>query len=194
VAGKRVCVAAIAGAHGVRGLVRLKAFTEDPDTVGDLGPLSDEAGERSFQVTVVGHAKGVVLAQLTGVEDRDRAQALKGVRLYAERAALPALEDEETFYHADLIGLAVEDRAGRPLGRVRALHDFGAGDLIEIEGGDGTTTLLPFTRAAVPVVDLEAGRVVVEPPAEDTAATPSEGRENVPEDGGGAGHGAAERS
>jgi 16S rRNA processing protein RimM len=185
VAGKRVCVAAIAGAHGVRGLVRLKAFTEDPDTVGDLGPLSDEAGERSFQVTVVGHAKGVVLAQLTGVEDRDRAQALKGVRLYAERAALPALEDEETFYHADLIGLAVEDRAGRPLGRVRALHDFGAGDLIEIEG---------FTRAAVPVVDLEAGRVVVEPPAEDTAATPSEGRENVPEDGGGAGHGAAERS
>jgi 16S rRNA processing protein RimM len=190
---RRVCVAAVAGAHGVRGLVRLKVFTERPEAVAELGPLSDEAGGRRFRVDLVGRAKGVVIARLEGVADRDQAEALKGCRLYAERAALPPLEDEETYYHADLIGLTAEDTAGRSLGTVQALYDFGAGDLIEIGRADGATTVLPFTRATVPVVDLGAGRIVVEPPAEEEAAEEEAG-ENRPSGRRGAGHERTERS
>lgn len=163
----RICLGVIAGAHGVRGLVRVKSFAEAPEDLTAYGPLTDEAGARSFELTVTGRAKDALLARLEGVTDRDQAQALKGTRLYVLRAALPALDEEETYYHADLVGLAAEDRGGRPLGRVRAVHNFGAGDLLELDGGqDGPPLLLAFTKAAVPVVDLEAGRIVVEPPEE----------------------------
>ena len=173
----RVCLGAIAGVHGVRGLVRVKSFTETPEDIAAYGPLSDEAGERRFTLTVTGRAKGLLLARIEGVTDRDRAAALKGTRLYAPRAALPALA-EETYYHADLIGLAAEDPEGRPLGRVTAVENHGAGDLLEIAGDPGGGPLLvPFTRAAVPVVDLAGGRLVVDPP--EPVEAPDEGRDEM---------------
>jgi 16S rRNA processing protein RimM len=163
----RVCLGVIAGRHGVRGLVRIKSFTAVPEDVASYGPLSDEQGRQRFDITVTGRAKGALLARIEGVGDRDRAQALTGTRLYVERSALPAVEEEETYYYADLIGLAAEDREGRSLGRVVAVHDFGAGDVLELDGGpEGRPLFLPFTRVAVPLVDLERGRIVVDPPAE----------------------------
>ena len=164
----RICLGVIAGAHGVRGLVRVKSFAEAPEDLTAYGPLTDEAGARDFELTVTGQTKDALLARLEGVADRDQAQALKGTRLYVARAALPALEEAETYYHADLIGLAAEDRDGRPLGRVRAVQNFGAGDLLELDGGpDGPPLVLPFTEATVPVVDLAGGRIVADPPEED---------------------------
>lgn len=170
VQGERLCVGVIAGAHGVRGLVKIKSFTADPANLTAYGALTDESGARRYQVALTGRAKGVLLARIEGVDDRDAARALRGARLYIARAALPEPEDEE-YYHADLIGLAVEDRAGAPLGRVAAVQNFGAGDILEIERPDQGTLLVPFTKAAVPLVDPAGGRVVVEPP-EETEAQP----------------------
>ena len=164
---QRVCLGAIAGAHGVRGLVRIKSFTEEPDRLTAYGPLTDETG-RSFRVTLTGQSKGQLLARIEGVGDRDAAEALKGTRLYVARAALPGLAAEE-YYHADLIGLSAEDRDGRPLGRVVAVDNFGAGDVIEIEGPEGVSLILPFTKEVVPEVDLAGGRLVVAPPEETEA-------------------------
>ena len=163
-----VCLGAIAGVHGVQGAVRIKPFTADPTSVGAYGPVFDESGSRHFDVTVTGVKDGIVLAKLSGVADRDQAAALKGMRLYVEREKLPEA-DEEEFYHADLIGLAAELADGSVFGKIVAVWDFGGGDSIEIErassgGVPGGNVMVPFTRAAVPVVDLAASRVVVEPP------------------------------
>ncbi len=162
---KKVCLAAIAGAHGVQGLVKVKSFTERPEDAAAYGPLSDESGKRQFRLTLKGRNKGLLLAAIAGVTDRTAAEALKGLRLYVEREALPPTEDPEEFYHADLIGLAVEDRQGKPLGTVHAVEDYGAGSVLEVRAGD-MTLMLPFTLAAVPVVDLAGGRLVADPPAE----------------------------
>ena len=160
----RVCVGALAGAFGVKGEVRLKSFCADPEAIADYGPLHTEDGTRSFRVSLTGMVPNGFAARLTGVATREEAEALKGQRLYADRARLPALPDDE-FYHADLIGLTVADTGGRVLGRVIAVHDHGAGDLLEVQGpGLKSTVLLPFTRAAVPTVDLAAGRIVADPP------------------------------
>jgi len=163
---ERVCLGVMVGAHGVRGLVKVKSFTEDPADVAAYGPVSDAAGHRHWRLEVTGQAKGVVLVRIQGVTDRDAAQALHGTRLYVERAALPALEEAETFYHADLIGLRVEDGDGRNLGTVRAVENYGAGDVLDVAGPDGQSFLLAFTRAAVPLVDLAGGRLVAAPPDE----------------------------
>ena len=168
-----VCVGAFAGAHGVRGLVKLKSFTEEPGAIASYGPLWDAAKVRTYQIQAKGTAKGVLLVEVDGVSDREAAQALRGVRLHVPRDALPPPEDEDSFYHADLIGLAVllreADGGEREIGIVRAVHDFGAGDVLEIapsssSGLRAADLVVPFTRAAVPVVDLEAGRVVIAPP------------------------------
>lgn len=159
----RVCVGMIAGAHGVRGLVKVKPFTEDPEGVTSYGPLSDELGLRSFRLELLSQAKGQWLARIEGVADRTAANALRGTRLYVGRDLLPEPEEDE-FYHADLIGLRVEMSDGKPFGVVRAIHEFGAGPLIEIDRRPGAV-MVPFTKAAVPVVDLAAGRIVVDPPA-----------------------------
>lgn len=168
-AGARVCLGVMVGAHGVRGLVKVKSFTADPADVAAYGPLSDDSGARRWRLEIVGPAPGksedVLLARVESVGDRDAAQALHGVRLYVERAALPALEAEE-FYHADLVGLRVEDGAGQFLGSVRAVENHGAGDVLEVAGPDGRSLMLPFTRAAVPLVDLAGGRLVAALPAE----------------------------
>lgn len=161
----RVCVAAVAGAHGVRGLVRLKPFTEVPEDCTAYGPLSNADGSHAYMVELQGRHKALLLARIEGVEDRDQAEALRGTRLYVERAALPEPEQENEFYHADLIGLAAELRDGTAIGRVRAVYDFGAGDTLELEGtAGGKPLLVPFTQAVVPEVDLAGGRLVVDPP------------------------------
>ena len=171
----RVCLGVMVGAHGVRGLVKVKSFTELPEDVAAYGPVSDKAGERHWSLEVAGRGKGVVLVRVEGVKDRDAAQALHGTELYVDRSVLPALEEEETFYHADLVGLRVEDRDGRMLGTVRSVENYGAGDLLDVEGADGKSLLLAFTRQAVPEVDLAGGRLVAVPPAElEVPAEPSE--------------------
>ncbi len=164
---ERVCLGVMVGAHGVRGLVKVKSYTEVPEDVAAFGPVSDKSGRRHWTLQVTGQAKGVVLVRIEGVKDRDAAQALHGTELYVDRSALPVLEEEETFYHADLVGLKVEDRQGRDLGRVRAVENYGAGDLLEIDGPDGKSLMLAFTKAVVPLVDIEGGRLVVELPAEE---------------------------
>ena len=166
---RRVCLGVIAGAHGVRGQVRIKSFAEDPTNLTAYGPLTDEAGGRVFRITVTGQAKGVLLARIEGVKDRDEALALRGARLHVDRDALPA-PDEDEYYHADLIGLRAEDHDGRPVGEVVEVHNFGAGDVLEIARPEAQPLLLPFTKAAVPEVDLAEGRVVVAPPEEAESA------------------------
>lgn len=159
-----VCVGAVAGAHGVRGLVRIKSFTERPEDIVAYGPLTDESGERCMVLTLVGRSKGQLLARVEDVADRDAAEALKGFRLYVPRAALPEPE-ADSFYQGDLIGLAAEYPDGRPLGQVRALHDFGAGPVLELTLAAGGSVMLPFTQAVVPLVDVGGGCLVVDPPA-----------------------------
>ncbi|SDG36330.1 ribosome maturation factor RimM [Roseospirillum parvum] len=175
----RLLLGVVTGPHGVKGQVRLKSFTAEPADIAAYGPLATADGRR-FTVAVTGRAKGVVLARLSGIDDRTAAEALKGTELWLERDSLPAPEDDETFYHADLIGLAVEDTGGRALGAVTAVHDFGAGDVLEIKGAAGEL-MVPFTRAAVPTVDLAGGRLVVDPPEEELAE--EELAEKLAEDG-----------
>lgn len=160
----RVCVGAIAGAFGVKGEVRLKSFTAAPADIAGYGPLQSEDGARRFTVTLTGQTANALVARLSGVTDKAAADALRGTRLYVARARLPAPGADE-FYHADLIGLEVFDPGGTLLGRVQAVLNHGASDLLEIAPpGPGDTVLLPFTRAAVPTVDLGRGRIVADPP------------------------------
>jgi 16S rRNA processing protein RimM len=160
-----ICVARIGAAHGVRGAVKLWTFTEDPLAVKRYGPLMTKDGARQFEVTQVREAKGHLVATLKGVATREDAERLNGVELYVAREKLPAT-DEDEYYHADLIGLAAVNAANEPLGRVIAIHNFGAGDIIEIAPPHGATLLLPFTNAVVPTVDVTGGRVVIELPDE----------------------------
>ncbi len=159
-----ICVGAIAGAWGVRGEARLKSFCADPGAIAGYGPLVAEDG-RSFDVTLVKPLQGAFAARLSGVATREDAEALKGTRLYAPRDRLPPL-DEDEYYHADLIGLAVLDAGGAALGRVKAVMNHGAGDILEIARPGQPDLLLPFTRELVPNVDLASGRVIVDPPEE----------------------------
>lgn len=160
-----VCLGVISGAHGVRGAVRIKTFTAEPEAIAAYGPVSDEAGARSFKLTLAGTARGQAIARIAGVADRNAAEALKGTHLYVMRDKLPATESDDEFYVSDLVGLAVETQDGAKLGRVLAVQNFGAGEVLEIGEDSATSVMLPFSRAFVPVVDLAQGRLVVEPPA-----------------------------
>jgi len=162
---RRVCVARIGAPHGVRGEVRLWSFTADPGAVKDLCPLETEDGKRAFTIETLRPAKEFFVVRLNGVADRNAAEALRNVELYVARERLPEPDDEE-FYHADLIGLAVVDTGGAALGTVIAVHNFGAGDLIELKrAAGGATVMLPFTQDVVPTIDIAGGRIVVDPPA-----------------------------
>ncbi len=161
----RICVARIGAAHGVRGAVKLWTFTEDPFAVKAYGPLSSKDGARHFELASAREARDHLVATFKGVDTREDAERLNGVELYVARDKLPATEEDE-YYHADLIGLAAVTTADEPLGRVIAIHNFGAGDIIEIAPPSGTTMLLPFTNAVVPSVDLAGGRVVIALPQE----------------------------
>lgn len=161
---RRILVGVITGARGLRGQVWLKTFVSEETALASYGTLTDEAGERSFEVRVVGVVKGRVAAVIAGVNDRDAAEALIGTSLFASRQALPPVGEDE-YYHADLVGLPVyrKDREGveEVLGRVKAIQDFGAGPLLDVEGGPVGAVMVPFTRAFVLVVDLACGRIEV---------------------------------
>ena len=162
----QICVARIGAAHGVRGAVKLWTFTEDPLAVKNYGPLTTRDGARQFEVTHAREAKDHLVATIKGIATREDAERLNGIELYIAREKLPET-DEDEYYHADLIGLAAVNAADEPLGRVTAIHNFGAGDIIEIAPTQGgPTMLLPFTNAVVPTVDLAGGRVVIELPQE----------------------------
>lgn len=169
----RICVGVIVGSHGVRGLVRVKSFTAEPTDIAAYGPLGDADCARQYALEVTGSAKGVLLARIDGVADRNAAEAIKGTELFIDRKALPQ-PDVDEFYHADLIGLPAFLADGSAFGKVRALHEFGAGDMIEIALEDGGVSVLPFTRAVVPEINLDIGRITVEPPTE-TVINPEDG-------------------
>jgi 16S rRNA processing protein RimM len=164
---KRLCVAQIGAPHGVRGEVRLWTFTQDPQAIKRYGALESEDGTRSFDIVSMRPAKDHLVARLRGVDDRDAAERLTNTKLFVSRDRLPATEDDDTFYHADLIGLSAAGADGTEIGTIVAVFDFGAGDIIEImPAGGGAPFMLPFTKAAVPVVDFATGRVVIEMPSE----------------------------
>jgi 16S rRNA processing protein RimM len=159
---QRVCIARIGAAHGVRGEVKLWPFTEDPLAVTRYGELSTDDG-RSFEIEAVRPGKDFLVVRLRGIRDRTAAERLRNVDLYVPRDRLPELADQE-YYHADLIGLEVEDHDGTALGKITALHNFGAGDLLEIlPAGGGDTVMVPFTADTVPVIDIARGRIVLDP-------------------------------
>jgi 16S rRNA processing protein RimM len=160
-----ICVARLGAAHGVRGEVKLWSFTADPAAVAGYGPFATADGH-VVEIEALRPAKDFFVARLKGVADRTTAERLRNVELFVPRERLPAPEDNDEFYHADLVGLAVVDASGAALGSVVALHNFGAGDIIEIAPPEGPTLLLPFTNAVVPTVDLAGGRVVIESPWE----------------------------
>ena len=159
-----ILFARIGGAHGVRGEVRVKSFCEDPDSLKSYSPLAAADG-RLFHIERLRPAKDMLVVKFRGVDDRNAAEALNGTELYVDRDRLPAAEEEE-FYHADLIGLTALTEAAEAIGTVVAVQNFGAGDILEIAPARGPSLLLPFTKESVPLVDIQAGRIVVAPPAE----------------------------
>ena len=160
----RVCLGAIAGAFGVRGEVRLKSFCADPAAIGDYGPLTTEDGTKSFEISGLSPIKAGFSARLAGIRTKEEADALRGTRLYAPREMLPSLPDDE-YYHADLMNLTVLDTGGATIGRVKAILNHGADDLLEVTLGHGKgSALIPFTQAIVPTVDLASGKIVIDPP------------------------------
>tara|TARA_R110002110_G_scaffold56762_1_gene160991 strand:- start:4383 stop:4931 length:549 start_codon:yes stop_codon:yes gene_type:complete len=163
----KVCLGVVTGAHGVRGLVRVKPFTQTPDGVAAYGPVETKDGARVFAIEMRGMTKDLVICHLDGVTDRDVAAALRGTELYVPRARLPQMAaDEEGWYRADLIGLQAVGADGRDYGRVIAVQDFGAGALLEIAPATGgETVLMGFTSDNVGQVDLAGGRIVIDPPA-----------------------------
>jgi len=163
----RICVARIGAAHGVRGEVKLWSFTEDPAAVAHYGPLETQDGTRCFEIEALRAAKDHFVARLAGVSDRDAAEKLRNIELYIPRARLPKIEETDTFYHADLVGLDAVTPDGARVGTVHALHNFGAGDIIEIApAGGGDPLMLPFNETTVPKIDVAARQIVVVPPAE----------------------------
>ncbi len=158
---RKICVGKITGAHGLRGLVRLRSFTEDPAAIATY-PLYDKEG-RKRAVTIKTPMGEEFVAELDGVNSRTAAEAAKGIELFADRNEFPAIGARE-YYLADLVGLRAENPAGQVCGEVISLHDFGAGSMLEIKIPEGKTVMLPFRDAFVPTVDLAAGRVVITPP------------------------------
>lgn len=157
-----VLLGVVIGAQGVRGEVKVKTFTGEPEAIGDYGPLQDASAARKFQLKVLRLSKGdVVIARIKGVEDRNAAEALRGTELYIQRSALPQAGEGE-FYFADLVGLTAM-MSGRVLGSVTAVHNYGAGDMLEVKTDCGRSAMVPFTDDAVPDVDLAAGTVTVDP-------------------------------
>ena len=163
----RILVGQFGAAHGVKGEVRLKSFTQEPKAIGTYGPLYDPRGARVFEIAALRNVKDdLFIARLKGIATRNEAEALAGLELYVPRTVLPPPQEDE-FYFADLIGLAAEDEGGERIGQIVQVLNYGAGDMLEIAPVSGGETLLvPFTKEAVPIVDVNAGHVVVVPPVE----------------------------
>ena len=166
-----VLLAAVIGAQGLKGEVKAKIFTATPDALTRYGALHDARGRRRYEITALRPTReGEAVIAFAGIADRAAAEALKGTELFIARDALPETGAEE-FYHADLIGLEAQDTEGRVLGKVAAIHNYGASDVIEIARGDGDSVMLAFTRETVPVIDIAGGRIVVAVPEDDEATT-----------------------
>jgi 16S rRNA processing protein RimM len=164
---QKVRVARIGAAHGIRGEVKLWSFTQDPAAIADYGRLETEDGTRYFEIESLRAIKDHFVARLAGIDNRDVAEALRNVELFISRDRLPVIDEPDTFYCTDLVGLSAVTLDGSAIGTVRAVHNFGAGDIIEIEpAGGGPTLLLPFTEAIVPKIDMAAHKILVVPPRE----------------------------
>ena len=162
---ERLCLGVVLGAHGVRGLVRVKTFTRDPSGVAAYEPVETADGKKRFKIEALNLVKDAVLCRLEGITDRDQAEALRGTELYVSRDQLPTMQDTGEWYYADLIGLTARDKDGKDLGEIIAVDNFGAGDLLEIKlTQDGESHFLSFTEANVPGVDVAGGFVVIDPP------------------------------
>lgn len=158
---EKICLGAVVGVHGIRGEVKVKAFTEDERSLAKYGVVRNEDGTREFDLKIVGRSKELLRVKIKGVEDRNTAETLIGTGFYIERSRLPEPEEDE-FYHADLIGLEARGADGEKIGTVNALYNFGAGDLIELKTADGSLEMLPFTRQYVPTIDVKNGFIIVE--------------------------------
>ena len=163
-----VFLATILGAHGLKGEVRVKTFTATPEMLGAYGPLHDKGGCTFTLISMRAGRDGEAVASFEEIADRSAAESLKGVELFVKRAALPPTADEE-FYLADLVGLSAEDMLGRHLGKVAAIHNYGASDVLVIASDDGDEVLIAFTRENVPQIDVKSGRLVVAVPEETEA-------------------------
>lgn len=189
-----VQMAVIGAPHGIKGELRVKTFTGDPLALGDYGPLHTKDG-RSFEISDIRPANEVVVVRFKGVNDRNAAEALTNVELFVDRSALPDDADEGEFYHTDLMGLEVRDETGAKVGKVIAVQNFGGGDILDIQYQGRKGVLIPFTEAAVPVVDIKGGFVGIDTAAaglvedEDDDDAPSDGefdkRPRGPKDAGG---------
>ena len=158
-----ICVGAVAGARGIKGDVRIKSFTDDPEAIGTYGPLYDKTGTETFDLKITGKAKGLLVGRIKGTPDRNAAEKLKGLQLFVPRDILPAPDDDE-FYFSDLVGLRVEDLEENNLGTIQSVDNFGAGDVLEIVGVVQGGLMVPFTKETVPRVDITEGLVVIDLP------------------------------
>ncbi|MBL4615446.1 MAG: ribosome maturation factor RimM [Magnetovibrio sp.] len=158
-----ICVGLIGSPRGLKGDLRVKSFTANAKDIASYGKLTDQSGERSFELKVTGKHKELLVVRIKGVEDRTAAEALTGQELYAERDQLPATQEDE-FYFSDLVGLDAQLPDGTPFGQVILADDFGGGPFLEVKAAGQSSVLVPFTKAAVPTVDIKAGKVVIDPP------------------------------
>ena len=162
-ASELICVGAVTGARGIKGDIRIKSFTADPEAIASYGPLYDKAGSQTFDLRVTGQAKGQLVGRIKGTADRTAAEKLKGLQFFVPRDSLPSPQDDE-FYVTDLIGLRAEDVEGNTLGTISSVDNFGAGDVLEIVGKVSGGLMVPFTKAAVPRIDIQEGLVIIDPP------------------------------
>lgn len=159
-----ICVGAFSGSYGVTGEVRLKSFCADPEAIANYSPLVTDDGKRSFAISLTRSIKNALVVKVVGINNKEEADTLKGIRLFAQRDQLPALPHDE-YYHTDLIGLTVLDTGGAVLGKVHDVQNHGASDVLEITvEGSSATVLLPFTNEVIPTVDLASGRIIADPP------------------------------
>ncbi len=156
----KVCLGAIVGVHGIRGEVKIKCFCDEEKHLTAYGALSNEQGDKTLDIKIVGHSKDLLRAKIKGVEDRNTAETFVGTGLYIERDKLPKLEDEE-FYHTDLIGLEVRNLEREAVGRVNALYNFGAGDILEVKTNEGALEMLPFNKDFVPTINIKDGYIII---------------------------------
>jgi 16S rRNA processing protein RimM len=161
----QILIGAILGVHGLKGAVRVKSFTEDPENLFVYAPMTDKTGQTVFKLSRLGVTKDQFIAKIEGVSDRTAAEALKGTKLYVAREALPPTAESE-YYEADLIGLEARDEAGKPIGVVNALHNYGAGTFLEIKPAEGPSFMLPFKDSFVPLVDIDNGFLTALVPAD----------------------------
>lgn len=158
---EKICLGAIVGVHGIRGEVKVKSFSDDEKNLVRYGEVCDECGNKTFSLKIVGHSKDLLRVKIKGVDDRTTAETLIGTGFYIKRNSLPELKDDE-FYHTDLIGLNAQNKNGDILGKVNALYNFGAGDILEVRLNDNSLEMVPFTSAFVPEINIKNGYIIVE--------------------------------